>query len=73
MNCSWKTKDMKTYFGANCDPNFGRSTNFLLGLLDSLPLPAHYKTDHLLDKLAELSATNIPATVEPVSLNAVTV
>ena len=53
---------MKTYFGANCDPNFGRSTDFLLGLLNSLPLPAHYKTDHLLDKLADLPATDLPAT-----------
>ena len=49
------------------------STNFLLRLLDSLPLPVHYKTDHLLDKLADLPATDLPATVERVSLNAVNV
>ena len=49
------------------------STNFLLGFLDSLPVPAHYKTDHLLDKLADLPVADLPATVEPVSLNAVTV
>ena len=54
------------------------STDFLLGLLDSLPFPAHYKTDYLLDKLAELPvvdlpAADLPATVEPVSLNAVNV
>ena len=49
------------------------STNFFLGLLNSLPLPAHYKTDHLLDKLANLPATDQPAAVEPVLLNAVNV
>ena len=47
--------------------------DILLGLLDSLPLPAHYKTDHLLDKLADLPVADLPATVEPVSLNAVNV
>ena len=40
MNHTQKEKDM--------------STNFLLGLLDSLPLPNHYKTNHLLDHLADL-------------------
>ena len=45
------------------------SVAFLLGLLDSLPLPAHYKADHLLDKLADLPTADLPATVEPVSLN----
>ena len=59
MNCTQKEKYM--------------FTDFLLGLLNSLPLPAHYKTDHLLDKLADLPATNLPATVEPVSFNAVNV
>ena len=73
MNQSGKIKYMKTHFDANRDPNFGRSTDFLLGLLGSLPLPAHYKTDHLLDKLANLPAADQPTAVESVSLNAVNV
>ena len=59
MNCTQKEKDT--------------STTFLLGLLDSLPLPAHYNTDHLLDKLADLPAADLPAYVEPRSLNAINV
>ena len=49
------------------------STNFLLGLLDLVPLPTHYKVDHLLDRLTDLPAADLPAYVEPVSLNAVNV
>ena len=49
------------------------SADFLLGLLDSFPLPAYHKTDHLLDKLADTPAVNLPVTVEPVSFNAVNV
>ena len=49
------------------------STDFLLGILEALSLPAHYKTDHLLDKLADLPAADLSATVESVSLNAVNV
>ena len=59
MNRTRKEKDM--------------STNFLLGLLDSLPLPDHYKTNHLLNHLADLPPTDLPTVVEPVSLNAVSV
>ena len=59
MICTQKEKDM--------------SIDFLLGLLDPLLLPAHYKTDHLLEKLADLPAANLPTTVEPVFLNAVNV
>ena len=49
------------------------STDFLLGLLDSLPLTAHYKTEHLLDNLADLPAADYICCSEPVSLNAVNV
>ena len=43
------------------------------GRLDNLPLPAHYKTNHLLDRLAALPAPDLPTAVNLVSLNAVTV
>ena len=50
----------------------------LLGLLDTLPLPAHYKTKHLLENLVDLPAADLPDYVpdcichpEPVSLNAI--
>jgi len=49
------------------------SIDAILGLLDSLPIPAHYKTNHLLNRLADLPPPDLPASVEPVSLNAVTV
>ena len=49
------------------------SIDFLLGFLDSLPLPDHYKTKHLLDDLADLPPADLPAIVEPVLLNAVSV
>ena len=49
------------------------SIDFLLGLLNSFPLPAHYETDYLLDKLADLPAADLSNTVEPVSFNAVNV
>ena len=49
------------------------STDFLLGLLDSFPFPDHYKTNHLLDQLADLPPSDLPAVVEPVSLNAISV
>ena len=64
---------MKPYFDNNHDPNFGKSPDVLLRLLDSLPLPDHYKTDLLLDKLADLPPAYQPAVVEPVLLNAVNV
>ena len=64
---------MKTYFDNNRDPNFSKSPDVLLGLLNSLPLPDHYKTNHMLDTLADLPPADLPATVEPVSLNAVNV
>ena len=44
-----------------------------LQLLANLPLPAHYKTPHLLDALADPPCPDLPSAVEPVSLNAVTV
>ena len=59
MNRTWKEKDI--------------STNFLLGLFNSLPLPVRYKTDHLLDKLIDLPTVDLPAYVEPVSSNAINV
>ena len=59
MNRTKKKKDM--------------STDFPLGLLDSLPLPDHYKTNHLLDHLVDLPPADLPAVVEPVSLNAVSI
>ena len=46
---------------------------FFLGLLDSLPLPDHYKTNYLLDELADLPIADQHAVVEPVSLNVVNV
>ena len=52
MNDTRKEKDM--------------SIAILLELLDSIPLHAHYKIDHLMNKLADLSAD-----VKPVPLNAV--
>ena len=42
------------------------STDFLLGFLDSLPLPGHYKKKHLLDYLGDLPLSDLPAIVEPV-------
>ena len=49
--------------------------DYILELLDLLPLPAHYKIKHLdlLDKLADLPAADLPAYAEPVSLNTVNV
>ena len=41
-------------------------------LLASLPLPDEYKTNHLLDPVADISP-DLTSVVEPVSLNAVTV
>ena len=56
------------------------SAEFLLGLLDTLPLPSHYKTNHLLDSLANLPVVDLPDYVpdcvycpEPVSLNVVNI
>ena len=40
--------------------------------LDSLPLPDEYKTNHLLDPVTD-ARPDLPAVVEPVSLNAITV
>ena len=73
MNQSCRQKDMKPYFDNNRDPNFSKSPDVLLGLLNSLSLPDHYKTDHLLDTLGDLPPTDLPTIVEPVSLNAVNV
>ena len=57
----------------NYDHTQKEDIDYTLRLLDSLPLPAHYKTKHLLDKLANLPAADLPAYVEPVSLNTVNV
>ena len=59
MNCTQKEKDV--------------SADFLFGLLDSLPLPDHYKPNHLLNHLADLPLADLPAVVEPVLLNTVSV
>ena len=59
MNRTQKEKDM--------------STDFLLVLLGSLPLPNHYKTNHLLDHLTDLPPADLPAVVEPVLLNTISV
>ena len=52
--------------------------DYTLGLLNSLPLPAHYKTKLLLDNLANLSDADLPNYIpdcvrcpKPVSLNTV--
>ena len=54
------------------------STSVLLRLLDTLPLPQHYKTPHLLATAADLPPEDLPDYIpnfitspEPVSLNAV--
>ena len=54
--------------------------DYTLELLDTLSLPAHYKTKHLLDNLADLLAADLPTYVpdcvrwpELVSLNAVNI
>ena len=64
---------MKAYFDNNRDPNFSKSPDVLLGLLDSLPLPDHYKTNHLLDHLADLPPADLPAVVKPVLLNTISI
>ena len=48
------------------------SHEIFLHLLDSLPLPDEYKTNHLLDPVAD-ARPDLPAVVEPVLLNAITV
>ena len=45
----------------------------ILCKLDSLPLPTHYKTPHLLDRLANLPCPDLPSAVEPVLLCSITV
>ena len=54
--------------------------DYPLGLLDSLPLPAHYKAKHLLDNFADLPIADLPNYIpncvrcpEPVSLNAINI
>ena len=48
-------------------------TIFFLAPPNSLPLPDYYKTNHLLDHLADLSPADLPAVVQPVLLTAVSV
>ena len=56
------------------------SVDVFFGLLDTLPLPAHYKTKHLLGNIADLPAANLPDCIPdcvrhstPMSLNTVNV
>ena len=64
---------MQAYFDNDRDPNFSKSPDILLRLLNSLPLPDHHKTGHLLDALADPPPVDLPAVVEPMSLDAVNV